>query len=165
MSQTRYTSRAEMAYLFRAQGIPNRLGEDGFDQDDILNWYIDDASSSIGIYLEQRYLPADLATSPWVRIRATWWACFLLSQMGGDPSLFSRRVEEIKEEVKLVANGTLPLAGLATRADFVPSMSNIEHDPRYFDATRRVDQTTSTPSTGGTRPRDLSDQPMFFNPF
>lgn len=155
----RYTNRATMEKLFSQQGIEFRIGE-ADDCNDVLNFYIDDATSTIDSYASQIYLESDLATSQWVKIRATWLACYRLSQSGGNPSLFYTRFGEIMEELKQVRDGTLPIPGLATREDLVPSMSNIEHDPRYRDTTRRVDTATSTPNAGGKRPRDLSDDPF-----
>lgn len=161
---TRYTTRALMGWLFKSLGVEYRI-EDSPDCDETLNFFIDDASSQIGAFLEQVYYPADLAGSTWVKIRATWLACYRLSQRGGNPSLFYGRVQEIMDELNAVKNGLLPIPGLATRADFIPSMSNIEHDPRYRDATRRVDPETSTPGLGGTRPQDITEYPGGFTLF
>jgi len=157
---TRFTSRSEMEKLFTRIGLEFRVAQQPNCQD-TLNFYIDDATSTIQAYAGQIYSDASLNGSTWTRIRATWIACYRLSQMGGDPSLFYARYEEIMEELKKVLEGTLPIPGLATSEDFVPAMSNIEHDPRYRDSTRRVDAETSTPNTGGTRPRDISEQPIF----
>lgn len=157
---TRYTSYAEMAHLFKRIGLEFRIGTE-VDCEDTLNFYIDDVTSTIDAYAGQLYSSADLNTSTWVRTRATWLACYRLSQIGGEPSLFYARYEEIMAELQKVLDNILPIPGLAASIDMVPSMSNIDHDPRYFKATRRVDPETSTPNTGGTRPREVSFNPWF----
>lgn len=152
---TQYTSRTEMNRLFSAQGVEFRL-DDAFSCEDDLNFFIDDASSTVDQYASQVYLPADMYTSKWVRIRTTWIACHLLSQRQGNPSLFFGRYEQILDELQRVAQQALIIPELSTREDMVPTMSNIEHDPRYREKTLRVESTVSTGSTSSKQ--DLSNQ-------
>lgn len=156
MPTYRYTTREEMSHLFTAIGVEFRL-EGSPDCQLRLNFYIDDATSYIDQYLSTMYNQVDLNSSTWVRTRATWIACYRLSQVGGNPSLFGGRFEEIVEELQKVKDGSLVVPELGTKWDLVPSMSNIDHDPRFRARTRRVDGETSSPSTGGTKSRDMSE--------
>jgi len=152
----RFTTRAEMNKLFSRMGVEVRAGLEG-DCNDNLDFYIDDATQELRQYIGQLYADADLNTSLWVRIRCTWVACYRLSQMGGNPSLFRGRYDQILAELTSVRDGLLPIPDLATARDHVPSMSNIEHDPRYREATLRVEPNTST-GMGGTRIQEISYQ-------
>lgn len=140
---TQHTTRAEMALLFGRSGVNLRVAD--YDSaDDILDFIIDDATSTIDQYASQLYAVADLTTSTWVRIRCTWIACYLLSQRLGNPSLFYSRYEQIINELQEVRDGLLPIPLLSTTEDMVPSMSNIEHDPRFREKTLRVEREVST---------------------
>ena len=156
---TQLTSRKEMEHLFTALGIEFRVDQ-GPKGKLMLDFYINDASSTILAYAGQRYSAADLATSDFIKVRAAWLACYRLSQVGGNPSLFYGRYGEIMEELKNIQNGNLPLPDLSTTYNMVPTLSNIEHDPRYRDRTRRVDTETST-SVGGTRTQETSESPYY----
>jgi phage gp36-like protein len=160
------TTRKEMARLFKGQGLSFRTDLEDGDCEEMLGMYIDDATSTVLSYLGQRYESLPLSQSPWVRIRATWLACYYFSQTGGSPSLFYGRYQAIMDDLKAAKDGSLPILDnngdpLPTRWDMVPSMSNINHDPRYRAQTRRVDPDTSTPDMGGTRERIISDIPGF----
>jgi len=144
---TRYTSRAEMERLYSPRGLEYRAGT-GFDCQTTLNWYIDDASATIDAYAGQIYAKADLATSTWIRVRATWIACYRLSQIEGNASQFIGRYDEAMDELRQVKDGLLPVPDLSTSIDVVPSMSNIDHDPRHRYATLRVQPETSTAVNG-----------------
>lgn len=161
----KFTTRDEMIRLFKRVGIEFRVNDAPFD-DTILDFYIDDATSQIQQQLIGLYNNADLNTSPWVRVRATWMACYFLSQAGGNPALFYGRYEAILKELENVRNNMLPIPGengepIPARYESLPALSNIEHDPRYMDATRREDPETSVPQSGGTRPRNFTDLPGF----
>lgn len=147
MPQTQYTTRADMELLFTRLGVNLRTARYG-DSTDAIDFFIDDASTTIDQYASQWYYPADLATSRWVKIRATWMACYLLSQVAGNPSLFYTRYDLIMQELDKVQQGLLPIPELNTRADMVPSMGNIEHDPRFREKTLRVETEVSTGENG-----------------
>lgn len=154
-----------MNRLFTRFGVEIRIQDGTFD-DSTLDMFIDDATSYIQQELIGLYNNSDLNLSPWVRIRATWLACHYLSQVGGAPSLFYARVEGIFKELENVRNNMLPIPGangepIPARYESLPALSNIEHDPRYFDATRREDPETSVPQSGGTRPRNFTEVPGF----
>lgn len=154
MATVRLTTRKEMENLFSIMGIDLRLDEMP-NCKAVLDFFILDASSQVGLYIGQRYTLTDLSTNDFVRSITTWIACYRLSARKGNPTLFAGRYQEILEQLEQIKNGELPLDA-ATRWDMVPTLSNIEHDPRFRDRTSRVDQETST-GLGGTRPQELSD--------
>lgn len=143
MSQTKFTSRDEMERLFGHMGVALRL-EGANDQEATLNFFAELASSQVQQYCGQFYSAADMETSEWVRHRCTWMACYLLSQRSGDASLFYGQYDQFLNDMQQVANGSLPIPGLATAEDMVPALSNIIHDPRYRYETLRVESRTST---------------------
>lgn len=142
-----FTSRSEIEKLFGVQGVEIRL-DDVPDCDSVLDFYIDDATLIVKQHAGQIYAEADLATSKWVKIRATWIACYYLSQRFGNPSLFYGRFEVIMRELMDVQQGLLPIPELATSIDIVPAMSNIDHDPRARYRTLTVQKDTSTAVNG-----------------
>lgn len=150
-----FTSKAEMQRLFSACGVNYRM-DDADDPEDTLDFYIDDATSTMQMYAGQIYDMTSLNTSKWVRIRTTWIACYRLSQRMGNPSLFFNRYDEILQELQKVQLQQLPIPELATSVDMVPTMSNVEHDPRYREKTLRVESEVSTGATSGRQ--DLSNQ-------
>jgi len=152
---TRFTTRPEMEKLFSAMGVEFRL-EDADDCDEVLNFFIDDATQLVLQYAGQLYSSTDMNTSTWVRIRCTYIACYFLSQRLGNPSLFFSRYEQILDELQRVQQQLLPIPELATSQDMVPCMSNIEHDPRYRERTLRVEPETSTGANSSKQ--DLSNQ-------
>jgi hypothetical protein len=147
MSQ--YTSREEMEKLFSACGVELRL-VCASDKDEALDFFIDDATLMIRQFAGQLYGDADLNNSAWIRIRATWIACYLISQRKGAPSLFFARYEQIIQELNMVKDGLLPIPELSTSIDAVPALSNIDHDPRFRYKTLRV-QTENSTATGGSK--------------
>lgn len=150
-----YTTKAEMSKLFSACGVDYRI-EDESDPESSLEFFIDDASVMIDMYAGQIYSSSDMVNSKWVRIRATWMACYFLSQKNGNASLFFNRYDQILQELQKVQQQQLPIPGLATSVDMVPTLSNIEHDPRYREATLRVEPQVSTGASSSKQ--DLSNQ-------
>lgn len=155
------TSRQEMENVFTVQGVEFRTNP--FSDEprcvQVINYFIQMASVKVLSYIGQRYEVATLRIHPQARFLATWIACYYLSQRAGNPSLFHARYEEAMQELVEIRDGIMPLLDANTRWDMVPTMSNMEHDPRYSDQTLRVDPETST-GNGGTVPRIMSDPPF-----
>jgi len=152
---TPLTTREEMEFVYSLQGVETKIFHEAKCVR-ILNWFIQQATVRVLTYLKQRYDTTTLNVHPVPRGYATWIACYYLSQRSGNPSLFYSRYEETMDELQRISTGELPLLDANTSYDFVPSMSNMEHDPRYRDRTLRVDPETST-QQGGTRPQETSE--------
>jgi len=164
MTTTTYqalTSRQEMENVWTMQGIELRTNP--FSDEprcvQVLNYFIQMASVTVLKYVAQRYETSTLRVHPQARFLATWITCYYLSQRAGNPSLFHARYEEAMQELTDIRDGIMPLLDANTRWDMVPTLSNMEHDPRYSDRTLRVDPETST-GNGGTVTQERSDPPF-----
>lgn len=155
------TSRTEMENVFTVQGVEYRTNPFSDEPNcvRILNYFIQMASVRVLTYIGQRYATGTLQNHPQARFLATWIACYYLSQRAGNPSLFHARYEEAMQELVDIRDGIMPLLDADTRWDMVPTLSNMEHDPRYSDRTLRVDPETST-GNGGTVTQERSDPPF-----
>jgi phage gp36-like protein len=146
-----YTSEAEIRRLYGKTGLQNILRDvSGTDLEAIWDEIIADATQTIDQYAAQIYNQEDLATSRWVRIRATWIASFRLSQRTANNDLFAQRYEEIIEELQKVLSLQLMIPNIPLSADMSPMMSNPTIDPRSNSKKIRVQQEIST---GGTSDR------------
>lgn len=146
-----YTTQAEMERLYGKKGLESLIADMGGTN--IATWWQEiaaDATTTIDSYASQVYAPADLYTSYWVRIRATWIGCYRASQRKGNPDLFSQRYQEIIEELEKVKTQDIIIPNIPTAADLTPAMSNVYIDARYeIDKIRVIPQI----STGGTSGR------------
>lgn len=146
-----YTSEAEIKRLYGKSGVQLILKDiSGSDVGEIWDEVIADATQTIDQYAAQIYNQQDLATSRWVRIRATWIGAFRLSQRTGSNDLFAQRYEEILEELEKVLELKLMIPNIPLSADMSPMMSNVTIDPRSNSKKIRVQQEIST---GGTSDR------------
>lgn len=140
-----YTSQAEIERLYGKKGVQSMLVDvSGDDVAAIWNELVADGTQTIDAYAAQIYNQADLATSRWVRTRATWIAAFRLSQRKGNNDLFAQRYDQIIEELEKVMTLQLVIPNLPYSADMSPAMSNITVDPRYNIRKLRVQPEIST---------------------
>lgn len=143
-----YTTREEMQRLFSERAVSLRIDDmNTVSQDEYFVELAEDASDIINQYCENLYDQADLYNSRWVRIRATWIACYLLSQRRANPSLLVGRYQEILEELEKVRLQIIDIPGLAKRDNFFPAMSNLTIDMNYPVHSLRVQETLSTDSS------------------
>lgn len=146
-----YTTEAEVTRLFSSLGVENRVDDltDAGDLEDLWEDITEDATSMINQYCENFYTSLDLNGSRWVRIRATYIACHILSYRRGNPSLFRDRYEQILEELEKVSIGSLLIPSLPTRSDFTPAMTNVAVNDKYYIDKIRVHSTISTGGSSG----------------
>lgn len=144
-----YTSRREVENVISQVGVNLRLDDlDTSDSEDALEEYYIDATLDIDTHAQHYYESSDLATSSWVRRRATYLACYYLSQRRGNPALFQLRYNQIMEQLERVQLGEMLIPGLPTRADMTPAMSNMVVDERFILSKLRVHPSISTGGTG-----------------
>lgn len=140
-----YTSQAEIERLHGKAGVANLLADlQGANIASLLEEMIADATLTIDSYASQVYDQEDLATSRWVRSRATWIAAYRLSQRKGNNDLYAQRYQEIIDELEKVKNLTLVIPNIPTSSDMTPMMSNVSVDPRYNIRKIRVNPEIST---------------------
>lgn len=146
-----YTTKAECLRRYGDVGLKSIVQDLGAS-DTVEFWteLTSEATDVINTYCLVFYNAADLYNSRWVRSRATWIGCYLLSQRRGNPAQFIPRYQEIMEELLMVMEGRLMIPGLATSNDFAPAMSNLQVDDRFAVSKIRVEQIIST---GGTSSR------------
>ena len=146
-----YTSRDEMEGVLSQTGINLRIDDiDVMDSEGVLDSFFYDATLVIDTYTQHLYYSQDLYSSYWVRIRASWLACYYLSQRRGNPALFQVRYNQILEELERIMDGELLIPGLPTAYDITPAMSNVVVDERFAIDKIRVHPSIST---GGTSSR------------
>lgn len=140
-----YTSRDEMERILSQIGVNLRIDDlDVAGSEGALESFYIDATLTIDTYVQHYYEPQDLYSSYWVRLRASWLACYYLSQRRGNPALFQLRYNQILEELERVQLGELVIPGLPTRFDLTPAMSNIVIDERFTIDKIRVHPSIST---------------------
>jgi phage gp36-like protein len=153
-----YTTQAEIQRLAGRVGV-NNIMQDlvGTDVADMWEEVIADATTTIDSYAAQVYNQSDLATSRWVRSRATWIAAYRLSMRKGNNDNFAERYSEIIEELEKVKSLILMIPNIPLSADMSPVMSNVNVNPHYNTKKIRVQPEIST---GGSRERqDVDWQP------
>lgn len=143
-----YTSRAEMSRIASQAGIEGRL-EDLIDDDQALLEIMEEATDWVNQYVAMIYNESDLANSRWVRSRATWYACYLLTQRLGNPPLFADRIDQYTEDLKSAMAQRIQIPRLPVRSGMVPAMSNVIVDDRYNIHKLRVHQSISPGGTSG----------------
>lgn len=146
-----YTSEAEIQRIAYGAAGADALADDLSTTDDATLWteVVEDATDFVNQYALRMYEAADMADNRWVRSRATWIAAHLFSQRRGNPSLFSERFEQIKQELIDVAEGRMTIPRLTPRDDFTPAMSNLTVDPHFSIQKVRVVPSISTGGSSG----------------
>ena len=122
-----YTDKPRMQRLYSVQGINSQVSERDFagDTDDAINDCIYETTTTFDSYCATYYASSDMVNSNWVVTRATWYACWLLSQRKGSTDRFWKRVEQIIDELEKIRIGLLTIPDIPISANFVPSMSNV----------------------------------------
>lgn len=146
-----YTSRDEVERIYGDKGVTLNMADlKGSDIELYWTEVISEATDTINLYCVQFYDEIDLASSYWVRRKATWIAAYLHSQRRGNASLFVQRFQEVMEELMAIQQGLLQIPGLATRSDLTPALSNFTIDDRFYTNKIRV---LPSISVGGTNSR------------
>jgi phage gp36-like protein len=152
-----YTTRAEVESIYGIRAVDLRLDDDP-ESDDVdtteesfLTYLCEEATDIINQYVLQRYDAVALNESSWVRRRAAWIACYLLSQRRGQAKQYVSRYNEIIFDLERIMTGTLIIPRVPTSADFSPAMSNLVIDDRYSQSKIRHERNTSTGGTEGVR--------------
>ena len=139
-----YSSQDEMDNLLSAAGLDLRL-DDTIEITEIINESVSYATGTIDSYALQFYVETDMENSHWVRRRATIIACWYFSQRRGNPPLYEEMVNQIMEELKLIAQRKLIIPRLPGRFNRGPTVSNyVVDDLRHFQNKCRVQKSIST---------------------
>ncbi len=170
-SITAYTSQAEIERIWSVQGaavhVDDYLGDETPPNDDatfqaaVWDEIIAEATDEVNFYLAKFYEPGPMALNRWVRTRATWIGCYLLSLRRGDPGYYQTLYDKAIAQLERV-DETHPVPRLSYNQSFTPSMSNIRIDDRFRVAQQRV---MSTISTGGTSSLQHQDPDLIIEPW
>jgi hypothetical protein len=155
-----YTSIAEMESLLSFLGVQLRLDDN--DDDLIISpetVYLSDAMAEatdvVNQYIGLIYDEEELAYSRWVRRRASWIACHILSRRRGNPKQFADEYMRCIADFELVRRREIWVPRRKPKHDFAPAMSNLRVDYRrrnyYQGSPIRVDPISST-GQGGPSP-------------
>lgn len=135
-----YTSLTEVESIFSYLGVHLRL-DDNIDEIKNPNelGYLQDifeeVTDRINIMLGPYYTAYELASSRWIRRRASWLACCILARRRGNAPQFSAECEQAMAD----------LVYLKTHVSaWGPRMSNQRVDYRYRGSQLRTDPVTST---------------------
>jgi phage gp36-like protein len=143
-----YCEEADVRRLFSAHGVTAFADhdQDGESDAEVVNDCINQACEEINLYAQQRYTPAQLATSTLIARWTTTLACYFLCLRRGNPVPASIEGEftRILSKLEQIALGSLALPGIALRDDMRPSMSNLTVDRRYPQSRIRVTPNNST---------------------
>lgn len=114
------------------------------------------------------YSEAQLATSPLVRYWATLLAGYHLFNNRGNsaPEHLKLMIKEVRDMMKLVADGLRKIPGLTATGLGVPTVSNRMVDRRYGERTIRIQHQSSTPPSTSELGREVFDMggPFGYDP-
>lgn len=120
-----YTTRLEVEKRLSVLGVDLRT-DDWIPSGTVIDAAIEDASVEIDGYLLYLFSAASLASSPWIKKKATDLAlCYLCGRRGNPiPQSIKERCELAREQLEQVANGQMVIAELAFRDVAVPTLTN-----------------------------------------
>lgn len=147
-----YTDQDAIERLISEQGFNLRMDDlIGSNRSDYMTSLVADATELVNANCAQFYNTSDLANSWWVNIRATWVACYFLSQRRGNvpPASLAVRYKEILAELEEVRLGLIQIPGIPTSANMAPAMSNLIVDDSFNVRKLRVHQDISAGGTDG----------------
>ncbi len=166
-----YTSQAEIERYWSKRAAALHVND--FDDDEVPDFdneqfqtdvweeIVTGATDEANFYLLRFHQAADLANNRWVRTRATWIGCYLLSLRRGDPGYYTTLYERAIGDFQRV-DETHPVPRLGLKTEFTPAMSNIRIDDRFRVAKERVEPMIST---GGTSGRQHLDPDVALEPW
>lgn len=138
--ETFFTSEDEIRRVFSNDGVENHL-ENLTDYPIHMAEVIDRATSKVLLYLRGTYSLTDMETNVWVREKATYIACYLISIRSGNPSLYGAMYEESLIELTQARTGQID-PGLNSNARAVLQTPML--DNRGYAPGLRTDPRSST---------------------
>jgi hypothetical protein len=156
-----YTSQAEVLRVFGEYAVDLSLDDyDGENKGYFWNQFLYDTDETMKMYLMQHYDPDDLYEVEWVRRRATWLVCNLISQRRGNNPLFHSKTERIYDELNMIRDGRMRIPGATVRHWQGPMWRNYSMQNRYYRHPVRIDRTKSNRQSYSGQDDSLS--PYFY---
>lgn len=141
-----FTSLSEIQRVFSIEGVDNH-SEDVLGDSTVINELIYRATETVLQFLRGRFDQSDMASSYWVRMKATYIACYYLSIRQGNPSLYGELYNEAMLDLAQARDGLIN-PGLRTTARCVVQTPML--DSRFFNPAR-VLPNRSTKTYSGQR--------------
>jgi hypothetical protein len=158
-STTHYTSQAEVLRVLGEYAVDLML--DDYESEDkgyIWNDFLTTADETIKMYVMQHYDPDTLYSVSWVRRRAAYLVCNLLSQRRGNNPLYHAMVERTYDELNMIRDGRFRIPDATVRHYQGPMWRNYILQNRFFNRPVRVNREKSNPHS-------YSGQDDFLHPF
>lgn len=134
------TSEEEIKRIFSTDGVDNHL-EDMPNYAVHMKEVIARATAKVLMYLRGVFSIEEMQINPWVREKASYIACYLISIRTGNPSLYGAMYEEALIELTQVRNGQLN-PGMRREVHIVTHTPMV--DNRGWRPGLRTDLTSST---------------------
>lgn len=147
-TEDQFTSLDEIRRVFSVDGVNNHV-EDFLAEEFtlVINEIIVRATETVLQFLRGRYVVSSMAASYWVRMKATWIACYYLSVRQGNPALYGDQYQEAMLDLALARDGIIN-PGLNTPMRVISQTPMM--DSRFFH-TNRIDPSRSTKTYSGQR--------------
>jgi len=127
-----FTSLSEIQRVFSVEGVDNH-SEDSFGDSTIINEIIYRATETVLQFLRGRFSESDMKDSYWVRMKATYIACYYLSIRQGNPALYGDLYNEAMLDLAQARDGLIN-TGLRTTARMVVQTPML--DSRFYNPAR-----------------------------
>lgn len=127
-----FTSLSEIQRVFSIEGVNNH-SEDVLGDSTVINELIYRATETVLQFLRGRFDQSDMASSYWVRMKATYIACYYLSIRQGNPSLYGELYNEAMLDLAQARDGLIN-PGLRTTPRMVVQTPML--DSRFFNPAR-----------------------------
>ena len=127
-----FTSLAEIQRVLSVEGVDNHT-EDDLSDPTIINELIYRATETVLQFLRGRFDQSDMKSSYWVRMKATYIACYYISIRQGNPALYGDMYNESMLDLAQARDGLIN-TGLRTTARIVVQTPML--DSRFYNPAR-----------------------------
>ena len=129
---TKFTSLPEIQRVFSVEGVDNHA-EDYLGDPIVINEIIYRATETVLQFLRGRFSETDMNASYWVRMKATYIACYYLSIRQGNPALYGDLYNEAMLDLAQARDGLIN-TGLRTTARAVVQTPML--DSKFYNPAR-----------------------------
>jgi hypothetical protein len=141
-----FTSLSEIQRVFSVEGVDNHT-EDFLADTTVINEIVYRATETVLQFLRGRYAVADMANSYWIRMKATYIACYYLSIRQGNPALYGDMYNEAMLDLAQARDGIIN-PGLKTELRAIVQTPML--DSRFYHPAR-INPQRSTKIYSGQR--------------
>lgn len=127
-----FTSLSEIQRVFSIEGVDNH-NEDVLGDPTVIDELVYRATETVLQFLRGRFDQTDMAASYWVRMKATYIACYYLSIRQGNPALYGDMYNEAMLDLAQARDGLIN-PGLKTSARLVVQTPML--DSRFYNPAR-----------------------------